>query len=296
MTGLIERLQRDSVDPKVAVTTLLRQVKLAAVKLKLGDVEAWVDSELNGYRDDVPDYRNVVGQPKAWNPFNGWIPISFRTRPDLTAKLSRRAVVQSIAELESVLAEDIAGAGGVLQVPFSAAEIHALNKGMAVPFQEMGLIVSRSTLVGILEAVRNRVLEWALNLERAGIMGEGVNFSREEQERAHQHVALHVGSITNFTGNLGVGNASGAISSSVDTAAVRSLIMQVRAYASDLAQAGIDRAVLERQVASLEAALATGDDRAIQGRLSDLRAVVTGAAGNLAASGVLGLINAIVGL
>jgi len=75
MAGLIEEIQRDAIDRTVPVATLLRKVKLAAAKLKLPALEEWVESELNGYSGAVPDYRKAKGQPRAFNPYNGWIPI-----------------------------------------------------------------------------------------------------------------------------------------------------------------------------------------------------------------------------
>jgi hypothetical protein len=77
MTGLVEEIQRAALDPNVRVSTLLRQVKLAAVKLNLDTVEQWVESELRGYQDGspVPDYRKLGGVAMARDAFSGFEPI-----------------------------------------------------------------------------------------------------------------------------------------------------------------------------------------------------------------------------
>jgi hypothetical protein len=65
MPSMIEQIQRDAVDDRVPVSTLLRKMKLAAAKLGLGTIEDWVQSELNGYDGPVPEYRMVRGQPMS---------------------------------------------------------------------------------------------------------------------------------------------------------------------------------------------------------------------------------------
>ena len=49
MSGLIEELVSDASDATKPVSQLLRRMKVAAVRLKLDDLEAWVEHELNGY-------------------------------------------------------------------------------------------------------------------------------------------------------------------------------------------------------------------------------------------------------
>ena len=63
------------------------------------------------------------------------------------------------------------------------------------------LIVGHAQLYGILEAVRNRVLEWSLELEAKGIMGEGLTFTKDEVEKA-THVTYHIGTFSGVLGNV----------------------------------------------------------------------------------------------
>lgn len=51
-------------------------------------------------------------------------------------------------------------------------------------------------MAGILDEIRNLVLEWAISLEKLGVKGDGLSFSDLEKERAHG-VSLHVnGNVT----------------------------------------------------------------------------------------------------
>jgi hypothetical protein len=96
---------------------------------------------------------------------------------------------------------------------------------------------------------------------------------------------------------LGHGNVSGAISSGIDVAALRSLLADLRLHEKDLVQAGVDAASLHARVAVLETELKkpTHDQSKLSKLLNDVRNAVSGAAGNVIASGILFKINALFG-
>lgn len=201
MATLVEQLQQEALDPKVAVPHLLRRVKLIAAKLNLAAPAEWVDHELNGYPGEVPAYRRVSGAPKAHNPYNGWIPIDGSV--EMMEAIRSRAVNQSISSLQALV--DDTKSGGTLFFQFSPQQVEILSRGMPVSFPQMGLHVDRSTLVSILDSVRSKVLDWAIDLEREGILGTDVGFSPDEAKRARA-VTIQIGS---FNGNLSTGDASG---------------------------------------------------------------------------------------
>jgi hypothetical protein len=66
MTSLIEQIQRAALDPNIPVSTLLRQVKLAAAKLQLGETEDWVEKELNGYLSRSPKVLQQLSEPEVF--------------------------------------------------------------------------------------------------------------------------------------------------------------------------------------------------------------------------------------
>jgi AbiTii len=61
------------------------------------------------------------------------------------------------------------------------------------------LLINRTQIFRVLEAIRNTVLEWSLKLEQSGILGEGMTFTREEVQKA----AMVTYNIQSFTGILG---------------------------------------------------------------------------------------------
>ena len=177
MASVVRELQSDCLDSKVRVSDLLRKALVVARKLGLKEFDTWVSHELNGYpqESEVPKYRELSGQVRAWNPERGWIPVRFENPKD--ARLfSSRETKQSIGSLEALLENS----KGVLGIPFPP-EIE--NQVLTTPFlSNLSLQASPAALHGILDAVRNAVLNWTLKLEEDGVLGEGLSFSEEERQ------------------------------------------------------------------------------------------------------------------
>lgn len=74
MTGLVLELQADALNRGVSCADLLRKALVVSRKLCVEKIEEWLKHELNGYHMDdenIPKYREVQGQIKAWNPYHG---------------------------------------------------------------------------------------------------------------------------------------------------------------------------------------------------------------------------------
>lgn len=202
MPGLVEQLQDDALNPQIPVSTLLRKVKVAAVKLNLPDAVSWVDTELNGYREEPPEYRKAQGSTVGWNPYHGWQPIHFADGK--TAELiSRSDFREPIASYESLIAQS--GAEGTLLLELREEVVALLNQSFNFDVPRVANRVARGVIVGLVERVRNMVLDWALELSRAGITGDGLTFTSEEKQKAS---TSHI-SIGTFHGSFNTGDASG---------------------------------------------------------------------------------------
>lgn len=202
MTGLVEELQREALDPNVSVTQLLRRAKVVAVKLKLDMVSDWLDAELNGYEDEtlVPEHRIQPGQAKWFNPVHGWLPIQGPS--SIMDQLIYQKVQQPISSLEDYMRRT----DGEWHIPFSQELINALFGKQPYPPSQAGVFLDVSRFVEIVDCVRGKVLDWALDLEKADITGEGISFSTAEQQKA-SHVTIK---IDQMHGNLMSGDVSGA--------------------------------------------------------------------------------------
>lgn len=291
MAGIIEEIQRDALDSRVPIESLLRRVKLAAAKLQLGDLQGWVEQELNGYSGELPEYRKILGQPAAWNPYNGWIPVhgdeSFMTI------ISDARVAQSIGSLRDLLEKN---SDGPLHLPMPAGLVAQLNQVMNFQTPRMVLQISRGDIVSILDKVRNMVLDWAIEMERKGVLGHGMSFDAGEKAKAQAAMqTINIGSIGSMVGNLGIGNSSGDINvSHTAISQVAEIVAKIKKSVPQLQAEGADGKKLGQVIEHLEAELSAKQPKPsrLSSLLDDARSALAGAAGNLTSEGALAMIAA----
>ena len=203
MSSILQELQLQAADSKVPISELLRKAKIVAVKLDLTEFSIWIEKELNGYdtsaKEIFPKYREVRGEPKGWNPYHGWQPIIF-TEEGTAERMSKRDIHQPIGELDDLLRNNDAH---TLAVTYSAEAKMNIMKAIQTE-TDVQFVMGRSAIAGILDAVRNLILDWALKLEKAGVKGEGIFFSKEDLEKAQTAGTTYsIGHIENFAGSIG---------------------------------------------------------------------------------------------
>lgn len=286
MKSLVLELQAKAVDRDTTVTELLRLAKMVAVKLGLQEFEQWVNSELNGYSGTpIPPYRVVRGQMKAVNPFNGLIPVQFPD-DDLAKSASEKNLMQRISEIEALAAQG----NGNLMMPLPD-EMQGILQKLFRQNMEFKLTFQPIVLVGVVDAVRNVILDWSLTLEKNGILGEGMSFSKEDKDKAHeQGVSYHIGSIENFTGALG--NVSGgqvnATTTVINVERVEKLLTQIDQNIDAFGLTEDDKTRVVETVGDVRASI-KGGTFASHGfaLLSTLKEIFEHTAGHLLAAGVL---------
>ena len=57
MGGIVIELQREALDEKISIESLIRKAYLVAKKLKLKEFEEWLNQEQNGYKKE---FQNIV--------------------------------------------------------------------------------------------------------------------------------------------------------------------------------------------------------------------------------------------
>ena len=184
MGKIVLELQKNAIDPNIDTVTLLRQAYVIAKKLNLTEFEQWVTQELNGYElnAEIPDYRKLSGELKAFNPYRGWIPIII----DISKAqeiLSNYRVKESISHLMSVLS---AGKGVI--VPFPVDVLIQMGFRVDPTISQYSLFLNEHSVESIVETVKNTLLDWSLMLEQNGILGEGLVFSEEEKSKLNNLV------------------------------------------------------------------------------------------------------------
>lgn len=168
----------DGASGDAPVAGLLRKVKVVAARLGVSRLESWVDHELTGYPvdADLPDYRGPFQSEVRGDysgPFGsgvnfGLVPASAFPDKIANSHLFEIEFRQSVAELESMRGTDD------LRAMWSAdtiAHANALIQAGAVQLYESMFLqqayrpIPQYVVVGVLESVRNRILDLGLTLE-----------------------------------------------------------------------------------------------------------------------------------
>ena len=191
MSSAVHSLQKAVADGNQPLTPLLRRAKLIAAKLKVPDVEKWVDKELRGYatNGELAAYRRVRSlRLEMFHPHYGW-----RLIGNMSLTIPVR---QPISEVENL----------------SRGETATMNVSKNFPVDDgMGgglfrscpqrLVITGSEYKCIVEAVTDELLQWTVELEKRGIKGENMNFDEKEKQSAGNMV-FNIGSVQGNVGNV----------------------------------------------------------------------------------------------
>lgn len=196
MSSIILELQADAMNDNILIQSLLRKAFAVAIKLSIEDSRQWIEAEMNGYNSgsEVPMYRRIKGALQAINPVRDPIPVQVGDN-EIEDTLSVFHFRQSIAEIEGIISKH----GKGFLIPFTGSQLSSLQEFFQVEYQ-FRLSFSATSLVPVVDSVRNTVLQWALKLEQEGVTGEGLSFSHEEVKKAHMSTNIN---IKNFQGVLG---------------------------------------------------------------------------------------------
>jgi hypothetical protein len=279
---LVLEVQRMAVDQSSSVVQLVRTAKLVATKLSLTDATGWIDRELNGYPNlgSLPKYRVFAGQCRARNPFRGWIPAQF-PNAELHDLFSEARVGQSLGSMELLLADD----SGYLtmQYPF---ELEKCLRELFATDMQFSIRLSKGNVSGIFDSVRNLTLDWSLQLEQAGVLGENMSFTISERLEAkpvsQQFFIQNVGVIGNLSDNATVTNNQ-TVNGPLSIPGVLDLISQAKSSIAALPpQTQADVAPVLDELEG-EARQSVPDQSKIRSLLAAAKTICEGAMGNLVA-------------
>lgn len=201
MGSIVLELQNEIVSSNCDVVNVLRRAHLIAKKLKLTDIDQWIQYELNGYpdQDSCPEYRKIYGSLKAYNVYNGWISTLIQDK-ELEKKICEMKLINSITEIISLCKSSEKD----LMIVFAGEKIALLNELFDSPLpMNYALFISKTAVKDIEEKVKNTILEWTLKLESEGIVGENMIFSEKEKDYAVNIPQT----VNNYYGNTSVINS-----------------------------------------------------------------------------------------
>ena len=171
--GILDEIIKDAIESMRPLSDLLRKCKVLASRLQNFDFLNWVNSELEGYPnvESLPEYRKfqVGSYGNFYGPFgrslkNVAIP-SIAIPDEYREKYKTANLIQSVSALEDLSRSNESGQYQIPWPPdFTAIYGNKILENMVClsAWQQ----ISRSELVTILDVVRNRILNFALELER----------------------------------------------------------------------------------------------------------------------------------
>jgi hypothetical protein len=287
MTGLVLELQRDALNSEIKVSNLLRKAIVISKKLVIIEIEEWLNKELEGYliTDKIPKYRIVHGEVKVFNPYNGWQPVYFEDS-DEAEEYSKREISQKIGELEFLSESD----SGRLEIPFPQDIANRLMASIGLPLKPT-LITGKTGIIGILEAVRKKILNWSLELERQGILGAGMSFSPEEKKLAHQtNITNNIGSMHNSQIQQDSAGATQSLAiTETDTTELKKFVEELKNVMAGFQLAEEQSQELKEAIAMLEIQVNSAKPKnvIINESLHTVRNIIEGMTGSVIASGLI---------
>ena len=172
--SLVAQLQEEVVDSRVPISDMLRKAKILASRLNNKDLKRWVDAELKGYdnADDLPEYRKLdspnlgtFSGPFGRRATSVLIPVTLL--PDTIRKFATdpMEIMHGVKEIETS-----ATSGTKLRHPWPPEVVMLAREH--IPMEDGSMLVeawkpyATSQMDGILEQVRNRLLDFLLELQQ----------------------------------------------------------------------------------------------------------------------------------
>lgn len=218
----ITKLVEDAADGSVPLSALLRKIKVVASRIDAPEVTMWANLELNGYPMDLdlPSYRGSKMMPVKGN----WSGYMQRSITDATISPNGvpddfmrahfySSLRQPVGELEMLAKADRDPSWQWDPVAVATYQNY-LDTGVGgVGFEMMNLlsaqtIYPRTFITGVLDTIRNTVLDLALDLESVG-----GNVGEPDGPTMTDHAISNV--VNNFTINVNGDGANVAAGSSI---------------------------------------------------------------------------------
>ncbi|WP_290725540.1 hypothetical protein [Fibrobacter sp. UBA2449] len=296
MAKMVLDLQQACLDDKISCNFLLLKAYAIAQKLSITDMADFCNREINGYagvdNSLIPSYRHIPVNTEAYKDTSKrWEPVAFPAGHPR----SMRFVFESIAEIEKLdeSKENLLESRLNYDDQLAIYEIIDMPKPLHVR-----QIFMAGQVTSILHLVRKLVLDWALKLEKEGILGEDLTFSIEEQDRVKNIPSIQIiinGNVSNsnIAGNMM--NSSATINNGLDFAKVTELTNQISQNIKALHLPEVQENGLSSDISEIKNMIAQKDESGIRKVLQKIDGICQNIAGNVVAAGIIAQIASILG-
>lgn len=240
---LLRQIQEDAVSADMPLAHVLRRCRVLAARLESGPLEEWIRYESEGYprKAELPEYRilkmRVLGHfvgSFGTSVRNAEIPVS--NIPEQIRKYcTEYQCRESVAAIESLLQKASEG----LKFPIREEAVRFFGGQVYVDMECMSAWgeITPTSLEEITNLVRNKVLDFALRIEKADSQaGDGGTGTPQLDPKTVTNIfntTIHGGSI-GAVGNVKATNVIGSNVTKGDTASLRAALEAGGVDASDV--------------------------------------------------------------
>ena len=229
MSKLVIELQKDCINPTISYAALFQKAYYIARKLDQKEMADFLRNEIDGYgNQEVPNFRYINAIFKAKSSIGPWKPIVIPSISPL-ADCLHIPVKQGTSEIESFLNSP----NDTIISPISA-ELHNLfgELNPLLASRDICAHFSKYQYKTILETVKRKISEWAIDLELKEISKEEFEFPSKEKDIAKNTTIINnYGNIngSNFIGSTTNSSVTINNNNSFDFNALKKLITKIEA-------------------------------------------------------------------
>ena len=198
--NLMDQIQADLIDESAGIVNSLRKARVLAHQLSSPELRDWVKSELDGYPDfdKVPSYRRLL--LPVFGTFHGsfqrrmtGVPITTDGIPEEYRNIvNPYAVTEGVAALELALEptdHEPRRKFPPVITELLREEVH-MTGGMVL--FEAYQIVPRYLIAGVVDSVKNKLLEFVLELEGSNVTPEAMSEGKVDPEVVRKAVNIYI--------------------------------------------------------------------------------------------------------
>ena len=292
--SFVSQILEDLVKDSTSLSEVMLRCRIVASRLGLDEMGSWIDRELKGYGEvaEVPPYRTKQGLPQAYNPYHGWQPIMSKDK-DFLSTISKAPIGSPI----SIIERDAKNSCKQSQIEFGWSAEHRNILSSMLDFNtNVRLLLNPSAPLEIYETVRQLLIDWLLELEKAGVAADDAVASQSELQAAptatDRFIVNNYGTVANLIGIANQSSQSATLTAQ-GLADLGRLAQQV-IQNSDLLPAEIRQEALSASKdISDELARPSPNQHRLKEASASLRKVAESATGNLLAQGILAVLRSL---
>lgn len=198
--GIMEDLRNDLTSGSANLSNTLRKARVLASQLKLPDFQQWVKYELSGYSeiDSLPDYRiftatnlGLFSGPFGSQQKNVVLPIY--NLPDFVREFAENLVFfESVGSLEGLLSQESNRRQRRWPQEFVLLARESIQTSPGWVLVDACQPVPDYTIAGILDNVKNKLLDFILDLEDFGVTPERIDEGLLQSDTARNLFRINI--------------------------------------------------------------------------------------------------------